>query len=69
MNLLRCDECCSVLGGIDGGVVYECSDEVYKKTLVEHICEDCLKSSDDLILISMGHYYNLVEFNKKEEEK
>lgn len=48
-------------------VVYECSHDVYEKTGIEHICEDCLKSSDDLILISNGTYYNLVEFKKEEE--
>jgi hypothetical protein len=42
MTLLRCDECCSVLGGIDDGVVYECSEEVYQKNGIEHICKDCL---------------------------
>ena len=31
MNLLRCDECCNVLDGIDDGVVYECSEDVWEK--------------------------------------
>jgi len=65
MNLLRCDECCNVLDGIDDGIVYECSQEVYEKTGIEHICKDCLQSSDDLILISKGTCYNLVAFEKK----
>lgn len=65
MILSRCDECCNVLDGIDDGVVYECSEEVYQKTFIEHICKDCLASSDDLILISKGNYYNLVEFRKE----
>jgi len=64
MNLLRCDECCNVLDGIDDGVVYECSEEVYTMTNIEHICKDCLNSSDDLILVSKGNYYNLVHFKK-----
>lgn len=67
MNLLRCDECCNVLDGIDDGVVYECSEEVYQKTSIEHICKDCLDSSDDLILISNGTYYNLVELKNKDK--
>lgn len=67
MNLLRCDECCNILDGINDGVVYECSQEVHEKTGFEHICKDCLQSSDDLILISKGTYYNLVEFEKRVE--
>ena len=67
MNLLRCDECCNVLDGIDDGVVYECTEEVYQKTGIEHICKGCLNSSDDLILISNGTYYNLVEFKNKDK--
>ena len=67
MNLLRCDECCNVLDGIDDGVVYECSEEVYQKTSIEHICKDCLDSSNDLILISNGTYYNLVELKNKDK--
>ncbi len=69
MNLLRCDECCNVLDGIDDGVVYECSEEVYNKTFIEHICKVCLDYRDDLILVSKGNYYNLVEFKKDEYDK
>ena len=67
MNLLRCDECCNVLDGIDDGVEYECSGGVYQKTSIEHICKDCLDSSDELILISNGTYYNLVELKNKDK--
>jgi len=62
MNLLRCDECCNVLDGVDDGVVYECSEEVYKRTGIEHICDDCLDSSDELILIKKENHCILVEF-------
>lgn len=34
---------------------------------MEHICKDCLDSSDDLILISNGTYYNLVELKNKDK--
>jgi len=69
MNLLRCDECCNVLDGVDDGVVYECSQEVYERTGIEHICDDCLNSSDELTLIKKGHHYSLVEFINKKDNK
>ena len=52
--LARCDECCSVLDGVDDGTVFECDSEVYDKYKLEHICDECLESSDDLILYRNG---------------
>lgn len=66
MLLKRCDICCDVLDGIDSGVVYDCSSTVYNKLSIEHICEDCLASSDDLALTNPYKYAYVVEF--KEEE-
>lgn len=61
MTLTRCDVCCDVLDGIDDGIVYDCSYEVYEKTIIEHICEDCLASSDDLVLTNPAPYAYVVE--------
>ena len=66
MTLTRCDVCCDVLDGIDDGIVYYCSQEVYRQTGIEHICKDCLNGSDDLILTNPAKYAYVVEF--KEEE-
>ena len=63
MMLARCDECCKVLDGVDGGIVFECDKEVYNKYQLEHICDECLESSDELILYMNG-YVNLVKLNK-----
>ena len=62
MTLARCDVCCDVLDGIDSGVVYDCSSTVYNKLSIEHICEDCLASSDDLVLTNPSQYSYVVEF-------
>ncbi len=66
MTLARCDVCCDVLDGIDDGIVYDCSQEVYNETGIEHICKDCIHESDDLILTNNKPYSYFVEF--KEEE-
>ena len=66
MTLARCDVCCDVLDGIDDGIVYDCSQEVYNETGIEHICKDCLNGSDYLILTNPAKYSYVVEF--KEEE-
>ena len=63
MMLARCDECCNVLDGVDNGIVFECDKEVYDKYKLEHICEECLESSDELVLIT-NRYVNLVKLNK-----
>ena len=62
MTLTRCDVCCDVLDGIDDGVVYDCSQEVYEKTGIEHICEDYIHESDDLIITNNKPYEYVVEF-------
>ena len=61
MTLTRCDVCCDVLDGIDDGVVYDCSQEVYIKTGIEHICKDCIHESDDLIITNNKPYSYVVE--------
>ena len=62
MLLTRCDVCCDVLDGIDYGVVYDCSKEVHDNLRIEHICEECLKGSDDLFLTNPAQYCYVVEF-------
>ena len=47
----RRSECCKVLDGVDGGIVFECDKEVYNKYQLEHICDECLESSDEYIRI------------------
>lgn len=54
MLFARCDECCDILEDIDGGIVYECDYEVNEKYQLWHICDECLESSDDLVLYSDG---------------
>lgn len=66
MTLTRCDVCCDVLDGIDSGVVYDCSSTVYDKLSIEHICEDCLASSDYLALTNPSKYEYVVEFEDEE---
>lgn len=61
MTLTRCDVCCDVLDGIDDEVVYDCSQEVYRQTGIEHICKDCLNGSDDLVLTNTAPYAYVVE--------
>ena len=61
MTLARCDVCCDVLDGIDDGIVYDCSQEVYRQTGIEHICKDCLNGSDDLVLTNPAPYAYVVE--------
>ena len=61
MTLTRCDVCCDVLDGIYDGVVYDCSQEVYRQTGIEHICKDCLNGSDDLVLTNTAPYAYVVE--------
>ena len=61
MTLTRCDVCCDVLDGIDDGIVYDCSQEVYRQTGIEHICKDCIHESDDLILTNNKPYSYVVE--------
>lgn len=61
MTLTRCDVCCDVLDGVDDGVVYDCSQEVYRQTRIEHICKDCLNGSDDLVLTNTAPYAYVVE--------
>lgn len=61
MMLARCDVCCDVLDGIDDGIVYDCSQEVYRQTGIEHICYYCLASSDDLVLTNPSKYSYVVE--------
>ena len=68
MTLARCDVCCDVLDGIDSSVVYDCSSTVYNKLSIEHICEDCLASSDDLVLINPSQYSYVVEFKGENYE-
>lgn len=63
MMIARCDECCNILDDIDGGIVFECDREVYKKYKLEHICDECLESSDELILYTNG-YVTLVKLKK-----
>ena len=60
--LARCDVCCGILDGIDSGIVYDCSYEVYDKLSIEHTCEDCLASSDDLVLTNPSKYAYVVAF-------
>ena len=57
MTLTRCDVCCDVLDGI----VYDCSQEVYRQTGIEHVCKDCLNGSDDLVLTNTAPYAYVVE--------
>ncbi len=61
MTLTRCDVCCDVLDGIDDGIVYDCSQEVYRQTGIEHICKDCLNGSYDLVLTNPSKYSYVVE--------
>ena len=61
MILTRCDVCCDALDGIYDGVIYDCSKEVHDKLGIEHICEDCLASSDDLVLTNPAPYAYVVE--------
>lgn len=61
MLLTRCDVCCDVLNGIYDGVVYDCSQEVYRQTGIEHICKDCLNGCDDLVLTNTAPYAYVVE--------
>ncbi len=61
MTLTRCDVCCDVSDGIDDGIVYDCSQEVYGQTGIEHICKDCLNGSDDLVLTNPTPYAYVVE--------
>ena len=68
MTLTRCDVCCDVLDGIDDGIVYECSKEVYDKTGIEHICFDCIHESDDLILANPSKYAYIVELKGENYE-
>ena len=50
------------MDGIDDGIVYDCSQEVYRQTGIEHICKDCLNGSDDLVLTNPAPYAYVVEF-------
>lgn len=68
MRLIRCDDCCNVLDGVDDGDVYECDADVYKKTSFEHLCIDCIENYDGLYLYSKDGYFNLVKFKSKDKK-
>ena len=68
MTLTRCDICCDILDGIDNGTIYDCSSTVYNKLSIEHICEDCLASSDNLVLTNPSKYAYVVEFKVENHE-
>ena len=68
MTLTRCDVCCDILDGIDNGTIYDCSSTVYNKLGIEHICEDCLASSDNLVLNNPSKYAYVVEFKVENHE-
>lgn len=61
MTLTRCDVCCDVLDGIDDGIVYDCSQEVHDKLGIEHICDNCIEGSDDLVLTNQATHAYVVE--------
>lgn len=54
MNISRCDDCCNVLDGIDGGIVLTCDEPVYLATGYEHLCISCIDSNDELASRSDG---------------
>lgn len=60
MLLARCDNCCDVLDGIADGIVYECDSKVEGRLGFEHLCKDCLESSNELYLESIGTHFNLI---------
>ena len=62
MLFKRCDVCCDALDNVDGNTVYECSKEVKDKLGIEHICEECLDGTDDLVLTNQSTYSYIVEF-------
>lgn len=68
MNLSRCDDCCDVLDGVDGGVVYECDQDVYSENGTEHLCVLCMTGNDDVYLDVDG-IINLVKLKELKNGK
>ena len=75
MILERCDYCCDVLNGIDGGEVFGLSEMAKKETgsEYEHLCESCFNhiNSDctTLKLDRTSYGYALIKHEREESQE